>query len=284
MDYEEFIEIFRNGRGVLSHSPLPPGIFGHEAGKAGINPYTHDWDVHTNRPARKSIEAAQQLLADAGYPGGQDSKGNPLIISFDNTLNTAGGTAYLTWMRNKLDLLGITLESRTTDYNRFRDKVKKANFQMISWGWHADYPDAENFMFLLYGPNSKARHDGENAANYDNPEFNQLFEAMKNMENSPERLDIIRKMNRLLQQDAPWIFTYHPVTFGLSHRWLKNSKPSSIGYNELKYLRIDTRQRAESRQEWNQPVLWPLWVCIALLVLGTLPAIFTIWKRERSTQ
>ena len=124
----------------------------------------------------------------------------------------------------------------------------------------------------------------KNAANYDNPEFNHLFERMKNMENSPERLEIIREMNLLLQQDAPWIFTYHPVTFGLSHQWLKNNKPSSIGYNALKYLRIDTEQRSKNRQEWNQPILWPLWVCIGLLILGTIPAIITIWKRERGTQ
>ena len=283
LDYEEFIEIFLNGRGVLSHSPLPPGMFGYEEGKVGINPYMYDWDTLTNRPTRKSIEEARQLLAEAGYPGGQDSKGNPLIITFDNTWNSAGGTARLTWMRNKLEQLGITMESRTTDYNRFRDKVKNANFQMIFWGWHADYPDAENFMFLLYGPNSKALHDGENAANYDNPEFNRLFEKMKNMENTLERLEIIREMNHLLQQDTPWIFTYHPVTFGLSHQWLKNNKPSSTGYNVLKYYRIDANQRAENRQEWNQPVLWPIWVCIALLILGTIPAAITIWKRERGT-
>ena len=284
LDYEEFIEIFLNGRGVLAHSPLPPAIFGYEKGKNGINPYLYNWDAHTNRATRKPIEEARKLLAEAGYPGGQDSKGNPLIISYDNTLNTAGGTTVLTWMRKKLEQIGITMESRTTDYNRFREKVKKANFQMISWGWHADYPDAENFMFLLYGPNSKALHDGENAANYDNPEFNRLFEQMKNMENSPERLKIIRQMNRLLQRDAPWIFTYHPVNFGLSHRWLKNYKPSSVGYNTLKYRRIDAGLRAENRQEWNQPVLWPLWVCLGFLILGTIPAAITIWKRERGTQ
>ena len=284
LDYEEFIEIFLNGRGVVSHSPLPPGIFGYEEGERGINPYVYDWDAPTNRPIRKSIDEARQLLAEAGYPGGQDSKGNPLIITFDNTWNSAGGTTRLTWMRKKLDQLGITMESRTTDYNRFRDKVKKANFQMIYWGWHADYPDAENFMFLLYGPNSKALHDGENAANYDNPDFNRLFEKMKNMENSPERLEIIREMNRLLQQDAPWSFIYHPVTFGLSHQWLKNSKPSSLGGGTLKYARIDAKHRTQRRQEWNQPVLWPLWACLALLILGTIPAIITIWKRERGTQ
>ena len=284
LDYEEYIEIFRNGRGIVSHSPLPPDIFGYEAGEAGINRYVYDWDASTNRPIRKSIAEARQLLAEAGYPGGQDSKGNPLIVSFDNTWNTAGATSRLTWMRNKLEQLGITMESRTTDYNRFRDKVKNGNFQIIFWGWHADYPDAENFLFLLYGPNSKALRDGENAANYDSPEYNKLFEQMKNMENSPERLVRIREMNHLLQRDAPWVFAYHPVVFDLSHQWLKNNKPSTLGRGNFKYLRIDAGQRAESRQAWNQPIVWPLWVCLGLLILGTIPAAITIWRRERQAK
>lgn len=284
LDYEEFTEIFLNGRGVVSHSPLPPGISGYESGERGINPYMYDWDVDTDRPVRKSIEEARQLLADAGYPGGQDSKGNPLIISFDNTWNSAGATARLTWMRKKLEQLGITMESRTTDYNRFRDKVKGGNFQFIFWGWHADYPDAENFLFLLYGPNGKARYDGANAANYDSPTYNRLFEEMKNMENSPERLARIREMNRLIQRDAPWVFTFHPVSFGLSHQWVKNSKPSALGGGTLKYLRVDANRRAENRQAWNRPVVWPLWLCLGVFILGTIPAVITIWKRERRTQ
>ena len=182
------------------------------------------------------------------------------------------------WMRNKLDQLGITMENRTTDYNRFRDKVKNGNFQIISWGWHADYPDAENFLFLLYGPNSQVQHDGANTANYNNPEYDQLFEQMKNMENSPERLALIREMNHLIQRDAPWVFTFHPVSFGLSHQWVKNSKPSSLGGGTLKYIRIHADARSEHRQAWNQPILWPLWVGIALLILGTIPAVITIWN------
>lgn len=284
LDYEEFTEIFLNGRGVVSHSPLPPGIFGYESGERGINPYMYDWDADTGRPVRKSIGEARQLLAEAGYPGGQDSKGNPLIISFDNTWNSAGATARLTWMRKKLEQLGITMESRTTDYNRFRDKVKNGNFQFIFWGWNADYPDAENFLFLLYGPNSKVQHDGENAANYDNSTYNRLFEEMKNMENSPERLVHIREMNRLIQRDAPWVFTFHPVSFGLSHQWLRNSKPNALGGGTLKYLRVDASRRAENRQAWNRPVVWPLWMCLGVFILGTIPAVITIWKRERRTQ
>ena len=281
LDYEEYVEIFYNGRGVSSHSPIPPGIFGYEGGESGMNRYVYNWDTEKQRPVRKSIEEARQLLAEAGYADGQDRNGNPLVVSFDNAWNSAGATSRIMWMRNKLDQLGITMENRTTDYNRFRDKVKNGNFQIISWGWYADYPDAENFLFLLYGPNARAIHGGENTANYDNAEYNTLFEQMKNMENSPERLAIITEMNHLLQRDAPWVFTFHPVSFGLSHQWVKNSKPSSLGGGTLKYIRIDAGQRSENRQAWNQPVVWPLWVGLALLVLGTIPAVITIWKRER---
>ena len=283
LDYEEYIEIFLNGRGVASQSPIPPGIFGYEEGEVGMNPYVYHWHAATSRPIRKSVDTARRLLAEAGYPGGQDSKGNPLILYFDNAWTSAGATSILTWIRNRLDELGITMQSRTTDYNRFRDKVKNANFQIISWGWHADYPDAENFLFLLYGPNGRATHGGENTANYDNPAYNRLFEKIKNMENSPERLTLIREMKDILQRDAPWVFTYHPVSFGLAHEWVKNSKPRGLGGGTLKYLRIDASERVQSRQAWNQPVIWPILACVGFLILGTIPAVITIWKRERGT-
>ena len=284
LDYEEYIEIFLNGRGVISQSPIPPGIFGYEEGEIGINPYVYNWDAQTGRAVRKSLEEARQLLAEAGYPDGLDKDGNPLVVYFDNAWTSAGATPRLAWMRRRFEQLGITMENRTTDYNRFRDKVQNANFQIISWGWHADYPDAENFMFLLYGPNGRAKFGGENTANYDNPEYNRLFEQMKNMENSPERLEIIRQMKRVLQQDAPWVFTYHPVSFGLSHQWVKNSKPSPLGGNTLKYLRVDAPLRAQHRAAWNKPVTWPLWAFFGVLILGTIPAVITVWKRERGTE
>ena len=280
MDYEEYIEIFTNGRGILSHSPVPPGIFGYEEGEKGINPYVYDFSKE-RVAVRKSLDEARQLLAEAGYPGGKDKNGNPLIIHFDNSWVGAGATAQLSWMRKKLEAIGITMKSRTTDYNRFQDKVRNGNFQLLSWGWLADYPDPENFLFLLYGPNSKAEHDGENTANYKNPRYDQLFEQMQSMENSPQRLAIIREMKQILQRDAPWVFTYHPVDFGLYHQWVGNAKPSNMANNTLKYLRVDGTPRENKRQEWNRPVLWPIATVLAVLFIFSIPATITIWRRER---
>ena len=280
LDYEEYIDIFLNGRGIPSHNPIPPGIFGYEEGEISINPYVYNWDAKQGA-TRKPLEEARQLLAEAGYPGGQDKSGNPLIVHFDNYRTGPQATSFLDWLRKRFELIGITLDIRTTDYNRFRDKVRNGSSQILMWGWHADYPDPENFLFLLYGPNSKFKFDGENVANYDNPEYNRLFNQMQNMDNSPERLQLIRQMQSILQRDAPWIFAYHPVNFELYHEWLKNGKPNTTGYNTLKYKRIDSTLRAQRQGVWNQPVLWPIWGVIGFLIVGTIPAAVTIWRRER---
>ena len=43
LNYEEYIEIFNNGRGIAAMGPLPPGIFGHTEGEAGINPFVYEY-------------------------------------------------------------------------------------------------------------------------------------------------------------------------------------------------------------------------------------------------
>jgi hypothetical protein len=43
VDYEEYISIFLNGRGISAQGPIPPGIFGYREGAVGINPYVYDW-------------------------------------------------------------------------------------------------------------------------------------------------------------------------------------------------------------------------------------------------
>ena len=86
------------------------------------------------------------------------------------------------WTARQFAKIGIQLEIRATDYNRFQDKMAKGSAQIYYWGWLADYPDAENFFTLLYGPNSKAINGaGENASNYQNARFDVLFESLRNL-------------------------------------------------------------------------------------------------------
>ncbi len=282
IDQEEYISIFANGRGIAAQGPIPPGIFGYVDGEAGVNPYVYRWVG--DAPRRKPIAEAQRLLVEAGYPDGLDAEsGAPLTLNLDITASGPDDKARLDWYRKQLQKINVQLVIRNTDYNRFQEKMQKGNAQIFIWGWNADYPDPENFLFLLYGPNSKAKQHGENAANYQNPQFDRLFERMKNMANGPERQAIIDQMIDLARRDAPWIWGFHPKGYALYHAWYQNAKRNLMANNTLKYLRIDPDLRVEQQLAWNQPVLWPVGIAAGLLVVGTLPAVAVYRRRLRSS-
>ncbi|OAI52192.1 peptide ABC transporter substrate-binding protein [Betaproteobacteria bacterium SCGC AG-212-J23] len=279
-DNEEYITIFANGRGIAAQGPVAPGIFGYREGREGINPVVYDWV--DGKPQRKSIETAKKLLAQAGYPNGRDARsGQPLVLSLDTVTRGPGDKASFDWYRRQFEKLDIQLEIRATDWNRFQEKIRKGATQLFRLGWNADYPDPENFLFLLYGPQSRAKSQGENASNYLNPEYDALFERMKNMPNSPEREKIIDRMVEIARRDAPWIWGIHPKDYSLRHAWLANDKPNNMARNNIKYLKVDTEARAELRAQWNKPVLWPIALIVLVLALSAFPAILSYRKRER---
>lgn len=281
LDQEEFISIFTNGRGIPGQGPIPPGIFGYRDGKEGMNPYVYDWVE--GKPQRKSDEYAKKLLAEAGYANGIDkTTGKPLVIYFDTTLSGVGGKSRIDWLTKQFQKIDLQLVVRNSDFNRFQDKIRKGTAQLFFFGWNADYPDPENFLFLFYGPQSRVK-SGENAANYQNPEYDRMFERMQVMANGPERQALIDQMVDLLRRDAPWVYMLYPKDYTLAHTWVYNRKPNKMANNGLKYQRIDPRLRETMRTVWNRPVVLPILVLVAVLALALLPALMSYRRRERAS-
>ena len=312
IDYDEFISIFLNGRGLPGQGPIPPGIFGYREGVEGINPVVFRADCVAgispplDKPPfgdkggrgeqgggvdggcakfkRRPLEDAKRLLAQAGYPDGRDARtGQPLTLYFDTAASGPEAKSRMDWFRKQFARLGIQLVIRATDYNRFQDKMSKGSAQIFEWGWNADYPDPENFLFLLYGPNRKVGVGGENAANYRNAEFDRLFEQMKDMDNGPARQAVIDAMVKIVRDDAPWIFALHPKSFGLRHGWVRNVKPNMMTHNLLKYRRVDPAARAAYQARWNPPALWPVAVTLAVLAALVWPAVSAYRRRQMAT-
>jgi ABC-type transport system substrate-binding protein len=278
IDYEEYISIFANGRGIVAQGPIPPGIFGYNAGERGVNTTTHYWQQQAKR---RSIEYAKQLLSEAGYPHGRHvDSGEPLVLHFDVPAGGPDDKANLDWVRKQFQKLGIQLVIRNTDYNRFQEKMRTGKAQIFRWGWNADYPDPENFLFLLYGNNGKVKFGGENAANYNNKEFNRLFEMMRVMDNTAERQVIIDEMVAIVREDAPWVWGFHPKQFSLYHAWNKNVKPNLMANNTLKYRRLEPSSRKALQAKWNKPLLWPISVIVAVIFLLILPAVIMYRKKN----
>lgn len=282
INYDEYISIFLNGRGIPAQGPIPPGIFGFEEGQAGVNRVVYDFV--NGRIERKSLEHAQQLLVEAGYPQGRLPDGSPLTLHFDTAATGPDSKAMLNWYRKQFSKLGIELVIRATDYNRFQDKVRGAKAQMFVWGWNADYPDPENFLFLLYGGNAAINTNGSgiNSSNYDNPEFNKLFEQIKTMRNGEARQQLISQMVELARQDAPWVWGFHPKSLALYHSWYHNVWANPLANNTLKYKRIDPEERVQQQSIWNQPVIWPLLIVFIAVVGSIYPLVRAYRSRQRA--
>ncbi|RZJ10872.1 MAG: peptide ABC transporter substrate-binding protein [Rubrivivax sp.] len=285
IDWEEgYGRIFRDKGGDAAHGIIPPGVFGSKEGQPGeFNPVTHR--LVNGKVERRPLEDAFKLMQEAGYPGGRDVKtGKPLVLNYDfQRVVTPELRAENDWLVRQFAKLGIQLDIRATDYNQFQEKVLKGKHQIFWWGWFADYPDAENFLFLLYGPNAKSVTQGENTANYVNPEFDRLYRKLQSLEDGPAKAQVMAQMNDIVRQDAPWAWGYWSYSALAFQHWVYNGKPGVVVRDRARYLRVDAQERAQKVAEWNHPVWWPL-LALAAGGLAVFIATRRAWRaRETAT-
>ncbi len=265
-DSDLFNEIFLNGRAMNAQGILPPGIFGYD--EALKNPYkTHD------------LQKARELMVKAGYPDGIDPKtGKPLVLTYDIGSDSTRAREQATFDMRCFESLGIRMKLQVNTFSQYLEKMHKGTFQMTSSGWVADYPDPENFLQLLYGPNAPPN---PNNSAFSNPEFDSLYDKMRCMEDTPERKAMIRRMVDIVIEEAPWIPSIHTPSYVLRHAWYKNGKTHSISGNYIKYLRVDTQARDAYRSAENKPNLSVLAYAAVLLVVVAAPAVVIKFVRRR---
>jgi len=268
IDADEFLRVFLNGRGIPAQSPLPPGLFGYE-------------ERYRNPFRTVDLERARSLLAEAGYPKGVDpATGRALRISFDTGDTSVQARLRYQFLVESWRRLGLDVEVAATSYNQFQDKVRRGAHQLYFWGWVADYPDPENFLFLLSGAMSQTKGGGPNSSNFDDPRYDALFDAMKDRPNDATRLETIGAMRALLEVERPWIELFHPEDYALTQGWLHNVKATGLTVPVWKYYDVDAATRAERRVAWNQPVRWPAFALAGLGLALLVPGIAT-YLRER---
>ena len=131
--------------------------------------------------------------------------------------------------------------------------------------WGADYPAAENFLQLFYGPN---KSPGSNATNFDDPEFNRLYDEARILPPGPERDAKYQRMQEIVTDQCVWIFRVRRVLYSLMYNWLHGYKYNDLSTKYFKYCRIDEEAREAALQKLGKPNPWPLvWAALVLFVL-----------------
>jgi oligopeptide transport system substrate-binding protein len=190
---EDQIRIIRKGQSIRAQYPIPPGVAGHD-------PEYRNSIAHDPR-------AANALLDRFGYRKGTDGfrrlpNGDALVIRYSSTPSERD-RQFDELMKRSLDSIGVRLEIHK---DRFPELIKLENqcrLMMRGAAWIADYPDGDNFMQLLYGPNTGQ----SNNACYRSPEYDKRYERSRLLPDGAERNKLYREMARIMETDTVWMLT-----------------------------------------------------------------------------
>ena len=225
VDTRGIVNTLLNGRGVKLHSIVSVMVPGNE----------HDTDA---RFPDYDLAAARKLLAQAGYP---DGKGLP-VISVSYPAARLQERNEFDYLKARFAAAGVQLAPVFMDNANFIKRAAGGDFQIMYYGWTGD-PDAADFYQQLLTKNIGA---GSNLTAFSNAAYDKEFEAALLLPNGPERFAHFRKMNDILADEMPMIFTYDPVYVGLKQKWLRNWKPTSMS-SELIYVDVDMAAKGGPR-------------------------------------
>ena len=228
-----------NNQIAPANGPIPSGVAGYD--KNFKNPYS-----------TFNLDLAKEYLKKAGYPNGIDSKtGKQLVLTLD-----IGGTAsqhrqVAELFVEDMEQLGLKIVPSLNNWPRFLQKSAKGEVQLYSVSWIGDYPDAENFLQLFYGPNAGSC----NRSYYQDPIFDKMYNEIKTMPDSTTRTAKYAKMAEYLTTQCPWIFSHYPISYRLKHAWVDNYIPHDFCFSRWKYLAIDQKKREKNKRNFKPMTL-----------------------------
>ena len=211
------------GQATASHGILPPGLAGRDE---TIEPYPHD-------PAK-----ARALLAEAGYPHGFDTEYVILDDEFSQKLSLS--------LQHDLAEVGVRLHIVTMSTAAWSASIGKADgaaFSMIAW--LGDYPDPSTFMDVKFHSRAISDDASVNDSFYANPELDRVLDAARAELDDTKRATLHRQADRILHDDAPWIWEVHPTATEVSQPFVKGYEPHPVWVRDFTHAWLDLGSRGE---------------------------------------
>jgi oligopeptide transport system substrate-binding protein len=224
---DDQIRIIRKGQAIRAQYPIPPGVAGHDPQYSSSIVY--------------DPQAANALLEKFGYKKGPDGyraqpDGTPLVIRYSSTPSERD-RQFDELMKRSLDSIGIRLEIHK---DRFPELIKLENecrLMMRTSAWIADYPDGDNFMQLLYGPNSGQ----SNNACYRSSQFDERYEKSRLLPDGPERNRLYREMTRLIEVHTVWLLIDSRYRNVLLQPYVVGYRKHPVLHAEWLYIDLEPR-------------------------------------------
>lgn len=221
------IAIVRSGQAIAAQSPLAPQINGYDPDYR--NPLAKFSPPHGN--ALLDLFGYKDCNGD-GWRDTPDCK--PLTINLMMSSGKSNRDEQELWLRGT-KAMGIKLIFSELNFSDFLKNRQSGHYQMSEAAWGMDYPDAENFMQLLYGPNAGP----VNESKFRNKAFDVLYEDIASTQPSAERNEKLRQMSRIVAAYVPWIVTHNILRSHLAQPWISGFRVHPSNMPCFMYLDID---------------------------------------------
>lgn len=180
-------------------------------------------------------DAARQLLAEAGYPGGANF---PRFQYLFNTLPQHEQVAVelqAMW-RNEL---GVEMELRQAEWKVYLDLQAKVDYDVSRSSWIGDYKDPNTFLDMFMSDN------GNNRTGWTNRHYDALVEEANRENDTNKRENLLRAAETILVRDEVPIvpvYNYRGAIFFDPNKW------EGIGFNLVDEHPISAIKRKKPAQ------------------------------------
>jgi peptide/nickel transport system substrate-binding protein/oligopeptide transport system substrate-binding protein len=114
---------------------------------------------------------------------------------------------------------GMNVEITQLEWSAYKEAINKGEPDMFWLSWWADYPDAEDFLYPLF--HSSNAGPAGNRTRYKNALVDRLIEEGQSARDERERMTAYEKAEKIIVDEAPWVFFWHKTDYTLRQPWIK---------------------------------------------------------------
>lgn len=228
VDKQKIVDRVYNGKRGIARGVLPPGFPGFN--EKNEVPYPYDPDK------------ARELFAEAGWKdtdndGFLDKNGQKFTVTLWHNQREILA-ALCSSVQADLRDVGIDVDVRSLQWASYIEKVRKNEAIFFRFGWSADFPDPDNFLWTLFSSKNIGQ---DNSTRYSNPVVDKLLEDARSTTDWSKREKLYNEAERIIIDDAPWIFLENEVQYKIVQPYVKGQQIHPLIQNEMKIVDIDKK-------------------------------------------
>jgi len=197
IDREKILKTFYENRGRLAKGPVPDTL--------------RKW--HIQFPYSFDPLKAERIIATEGM---KDRTIVFYITSDQEVIDMAE------IIQSYLHRVGLRVKIKQLEWSAYKSAINNGEADLFWLSWWADYPDPENFLFPLF--HSSNHGASGNRSRYTNKEVDRLIDAGQKARTVSERDRYYGMAEKIITEEAPWVFFCHKTDFTLRQPYLKNYK------------------------------------------------------------